>query len=75
MQAFFLGFVWICLDLFGRQAEFSSTRLSLSDLGAEPDNRVDRRLGLVELRRVAAGLEDEARHGGGRAGLDGADLL
>src|ERR1700734_3491398 len=45
------------------------------DLGAEADDRVERRLRLVELRRVAAGLEDEASHGGGRAGLDGADLL
>ena len=75
MQAFFLGFIWICLDLFGRQAERASARLCVSNLGAEPDDRVDRRLGLVELRRVAAGLEDEAGHRGGRAGLDGADLL
>ena len=27
MQAFFLGFIWICLDLFGRQAELASARL------------------------------------------------
>ena len=47
----------------------------ISYIGAEADDRVERRFGLVELRRVAAGLEDEARHGGGRAGLDGADLL
>ena len=56
MQAFFLGFIWISLDLFGRQAERASARLCVSNLGAEPDDRVDRRLGLVELRRVAAGL-------------------
>ena len=49
--------------------------LSLSDLGAEPGDRIDRRLRLVELRRVAAGLEDEARHRRRRAGLDGAGLL
>ena len=49
--------------------------LSLSDLGAERDNRVERRLRLVELRRMAAGFEDEALDGGGGAGLDGADLL
>jgi hypothetical protein len=27
MQAFFLGFIWIFLDLFGRQAELASARL------------------------------------------------
>jgi hypothetical protein len=72
---FFLVFIWICLDYLAAKPNSGQRALSLSNLGAEPDNRVDRRLGLVELRRMAAGLEDEARHGGGRAGLDGADLL
>src|SRR5580693_685573 len=75
MQAFLLVLIWICLDLFGRQAELASARLCLSNLGAEGDNRVDRRLRLVELRRMAAGLEDEGLDGRGGAGLDGADLL
>src|SRR5260370_16915541 len=75
MQAFLLVLIWICLDLFGRQAEPASTRLCLNNLGAEPDDRVKRRLRLVELRRVAAGFENEGLDGRGGAGLDGADLL
>ena len=64
------------MRLFGRQAEAASTRaLSLCGPGAEGDDRVERRLRLVVLRRMAAGLEDEARDGCGRARLDGADLL
>src|SRR5580693_5324637 len=75
MQAFLLVLIWICLDLFGRQAEPASTRLCLNNLGAEPDDRVKRRLRLVELRRMAAGFENEGLDGRGGAGLDGADLL
>src|ERR1700734_2401513 len=83
MKGLLLSFPFIDLRLFpgspvGRdpmpQAGPGSVR-PIADIGAEADDRVERRLRLVELRRVSAGFEDEARHGGGRAGLDGADLL
>ena len=51
------GFAWIYL---AAKPNSRQRALSLSDLGAEPDNRVKRRLRLVELRRVAAGFENEA---------------
>src|SRR5271157_2936382 len=57
--------------LFGGRALTGVRR----DPGAEGHDRIERRLRLVELRRMAAPLEDEARHGGGRARFDGADLL
>src|SRR6202453_3891293 len=76
----FISFRFICIDWrvrhwAGPRQAPAQRALSLGDLSAESDDRGERRLGLVGLRRVAAGLEDEARHGGGRAGLDGADLL
>jgi hypothetical protein len=50
---FYLDLLWIYL---AAKPNSGQRALSLSNLGAEPDDRVDRRLGLVELRRVAAGL-------------------
>ena len=41
---------------------------------AERDDRVERRLRLVELRRMAAIVEDEAPDGGRRALFDRANL-
>src|ERR1700683_5447272 len=56
MQAFSL-FCLACVYLDAKPNR-RQRALSLSDFGAEPDNCVDCRLGLVQLRRVAAGLKD-----------------
>jgi hypothetical protein len=55
---FLFGFSCVYLDAKPNRRQRA---LSLSDFGAEPDNCVDCRLGLVQLRRVAAGLKDEGR--------------
>jgi hypothetical protein len=47
----------------------------LADLGAGPDDRVERGLRPIDLQRMAAGMENDGFDWGGRARLDGADLL
>jgi hypothetical protein len=53
----------------------AATQLSGRDLGAERNNRVERRFRPLDMRRMAAAFENEALNGRGRARLDRADLL